>query len=295
MLFSGPSGIGKRQIAWALAQTLLCAKPNSPCGECSCCRTVLAKQNESVLAITYQTLQIRLQDVKAIPPFLSLQSFSKAKVVLIDEAEKLNLQASNFLLKIIEEPPPKSFFILISASPSQLSLTIRSRVQNWRFKALPQDIIAELAPEGTADWVISGTRGRLDLLEELNNQSELRSLSFELWDTMIKSGFLGLSLDFSKKINNRKEALRLNRFWQEILRDALFLKMGHLKQLIHGDKIKELQRLSCLPKEILHLFGQKILKIEADLKANADYVLCFENFVISLNKELKNRPHFKSE
>ena len=97
LLFSGPSGLGKKQMAWALTQSLLCSAPDSPCGKCSACQSVLKRQNENVLCVTHETLQVRLQDVKAIPPFLSLQSFGKAKVVLIDEAEKLNLQAGNFL------------------------------------------------------------------------------------------------------------------------------------------------------------------------------------------------------
>ena len=142
LLFSGPSGVGKRKMAWALAQQLLCEQKEL-CGNCYNCISLSKKENENVFCVTHETLQIRLQDVKGIPPFLSLQSFAKAKIVLIDSAEKLNLQAGNFLLKIIEEPPPKSFFFLISSEPSKLSLTIRSRLQHLRFQALPEKLIRE--------------------------------------------------------------------------------------------------------------------------------------------------------
>ena len=296
LLFSGPSGLGKKQMAWALTQSLLCSTSDSPCGKCSACRSVLKRQNENVLCVTHETLQVRLQDVKAIPPFLSLQSFGKAKVVLIDEAEKLNLQASNFLLKIIEEPPSKSFFFFISSEPSKLPLTIRSRVQNLRFQALPESVITELAPDETPQWMIRGSRGRLDLLEELKEQTEIRNHSFDLWRELFENHFSALAVDFPKKINQRKEALSLNRFCQQILRDARFLKSGHPDQLIHGDKKQELKKFSCLPYGILDSWIKKALQMEADLQANVDYVLCFENFVIAMKKDLellKRKPMIK--
>ena len=287
LLFSGPSGVGKRQMAWALAQSLLCEGPDSPCGSCSHCLSVSKRQSENVLCVVYETLQIRLRDVKAIPPFLSLQSFARAKVVLIDSAEKLNLQASNFLLKIIEEPPSKSFFFLISSTPSKLSLTIRSRIQNVRFQALPESIIAELSSGSAPQWMIRGSRGRLDLLEELKDQAEIRGRSFDLWSDLFKSSFQALAIDFPKKINSRKEALAICRFWQQILRDARFLKSRYQDQLIHGDKKQELEKLSFWPHGVLDTLIKEALKMEADLLANADYVLCFENFVITMKKSLK--------
>lgn len=286
LLFSGPSGIGKREMAWALAQNLLCEK--KACGKCSTCLRVLKKQHENILCVTHETLEIRLQDVKAIPSFLSLQTLAPAKVILIDSAEKMNLQASNFLLKVIEEPPPKSFFILISSSPFQIPVTIRSRVQHLRFRALSEEVLARLSPPELPSWMIRACRGRLDLLEELQSQTELRDLAFDLWSEIFSRSFSALTIDFAGKIKDRQEALSLCHFWQEILRDARFLKLAHFDQLIHRDKKKEIERLSALPPELLDFWIKKILKMEADLKAHANYVLCFENYVISMKKDLES-------
>ena len=325
LLFSGPSGVGKRQLAWALAQSLLCENTNHsstgaapfnlnhnsiikktkqhspflkkqtsqdkntiyPCGHCLSCLNIIKKQSENVLCVTHETLQIRLQDVQTIPPFLSLQSFAKAKVVLIDSAEKLNSQASNFLLKIIEEPPPKSFFFLISSNPTRLSLTIRSRIQNLRFQALPEQVLRELCPGDTAQWIIRGSRGRWELLEKLRDQKELRDYSFDLWFKMFKKSFKALEVDFQKKINNRKEALSILDFFQQFLRDLRFFKLGYIQELIHGDKTKEMTELSPIPCRVLDLFIKKTLEMEADLQAHSDYVLCFENFAITVQKNNK--------
>ena len=296
LLFSGPSGVGKRQMVWALAQSLLCEEKEPPCGECYSCISIPKKQNENVLCVNYETLQIRLQDVRGIPSFLSLQSFAKAKVVLIDSAEKLNPQASNFLLKMIEEPPPKSFFFLISSEPSKLSLTIRSRIQNLRFQTLPESVIRELVSDDIPEWMIQGSRGRMDVIEELKNQKEIRDHSFDLWSRVFENSFS--FLEFSKNINHRKEAHRKEArkealliccFWQQILRDARLLKSGCPDKLIHGDRQRDIKKLSALSYEVLDRLIKKTLEMEADLRANADYTLCFENFVIDAQK-INSRP-----
>ena len=314
LLFSGPSGVGKRQMAWALAQSLLCEQTSveadtdnlellldtekkekySPCGQCFSCSSLLKRQSENVLCITYETLQIRLQDIKNIQAFLALQSFAKAKIVLIDSAEKLNLQASNFLLKIIEEPPPQSFFFLISSNPSQISLTIRSRLQNIRFSALPAGLIAEISPQGAEKWMISGARGRLDLLEDLKDQQELRSLAFDLFFDMFENISSVYKVDFAKKIKDRKHALSLLSFWQQFLRDIRLLKIGCGEKVIHGDKIKELEKLSYFSSHLLDFWLKKTLEMERELSSNFDSTLCFENFMVAIKQSLKGRVYTES-
>ena len=305
LLFSGPSGVGKRKLAWALAQSLLCEKSSfqraeesldllkdaktkenyQACGLCFSCTSLLKRQSENVLCITHETLQIRLRDVQAIPPFLSLQSFAKAKIVLIDSAEKLNPQAGNFLLKIVEEPPPKSFFFLISSSPSQISVTIRSRLQNIRFSALPEKLLPEISPQDTKAWMLRGARGSLSALEELKDQKDLRNLAFDLFFNMFKRDDF-IQMDFNQKIKNRKQALAVVRFWQEFLRDIRLLKLGCRDYVVHGDKIKEMENLSHFSSSILDFWIKKAIDMESELSANFDLILCFENFMILIKQSL---------
>ena len=307
LLFSGPSGVGKKKMAWALAQSLLCEKKiltkdsNNlalplqdhkeenyiPCNNCFSCSSILKNQSEHVLCISYETLQIRLSDVQQIPSFLSLQSFAKAKIVLIDSAEKLNPQASNFLLKIIEEPPPQSFFFLISSNPSQISLTIRSRVQNIRFSSLSEKILKELSPQDTESWMIQGARGRLDMLENLKQQKELRSIAFDLFFEIFKNKSF-FELNFKEKIQNRSKALEILRFWQELLRDIRLLKLNCREYIIHGDKIKKMEGLSHFSTELLDLWIKKMIEMEWELNSNFDLILCFENFMILVKQSLKS-------
>ena len=91
-----------------------------------------------------------------------------------------------------------------------------------RFQTLPDQVIKELASDDSPEWVIRGSRGRMDLIEELKDQKEIREHSFDLWSKIFKSSFS--SLEFSKNISHRKEALLICCFWQQILRDARLLK-----------------------------------------------------------------------
>lgn len=288
LLFSGPSGIGKRKMAWALAQMLLCETSTDPtevCGSCYNCLSLNKQKNEHVLCVHFETLQIRLQDVKNIPKFLALQSAAKAKIVLIDQAEKLNIQASNFLLKILEEPPEKSYFFLISSEASQLAITIRSRVQAIQFKTLSLDTVKQLAPNSATHWMIRGARGQMDKIEDLINLTDIRERSFYLWSRLLTTAYS--SLEYSKNIHNKEEALLCCRFWQQFLRDAYFIKMGLSKELIHGDKIQNIKKTACWPYEFLNILIKKTLNIEADILANADYIICFEYLSTYAQKHLK--------
>ena len=307
LLLSGPSGIGKKELAWSLAQKLLCEKSapdtdnlslldklepkenlsqesQESCGICFSCRQILKRQSENVLEITHETLQIRLQDVKAIPTFLSLQSFSKAKIVLIDEPEKLNPQASNFLLKIIEEPPAKSHFFFISSSPSHISLTLRSRMQMIRMKALSESLMREFNGHSPA-WMIRGSKGRFDKLKELKEKESLREKAFELFKKLFESsGFI----DFSQYVKARAVALDFVHFFQQFFRDMRVLKAGLTDHLNHGDKKRKYQKLLVYPKEFIDEWIKHTVEMEQELKANFDTVLCFENFNIEIKRGIKD-------
>ena len=136
LLFSGPAGVGKKKVALALAQTLLCEKEYPACGKCDDCVNVEWENSQHILFIQPDGLYIKLESVRQISKFLSLQSFAPARIIIIDSADQMNLPSANSLLKILEEPPQDVYFILISSHLSALPVTIRSRVQTLRFLPL---------------------------------------------------------------------------------------------------------------------------------------------------------------
>jgi DNA polymerase-3 subunit delta' len=159
-LFVGPEGIGKRTFALKLAQTLLCrTRPEAamdPCGHCPACLQVLAGSHPDLEVVSkpadksFLPLELLIGDKDhrlreglchtiAMKPFLGGR-----KVAIIDDADFLNAEGANCLLKTLEEPPPRSVLILIGTSPAKQLPTIRSRCQLIRFRPLAPEEVAEL-------------------------------------------------------------------------------------------------------------------------------------------------------
>ena len=286
LLFSGPSGVGKRKTAWAVTQSLLCEKSFSACGECAPCLRVEKGESESVLFIAPKTLQIKIDEVRAVTGFLTLQTSARAKIVILDEADRLNLQAVNFLLKIVEEPPPKSFFFFISPAPGKLPITLRSRLQNIRFKRLRREIVQALT--SGEDWLISSAQGRMDVIEELKGKQNLRDISLNLWKRIFTSDHPPFALDFPAELKDREQALFVCRSWQWLLRDGRMMRAGEESGFIHGDQKDLRKQLAELPAGYLDFLIRQAIILEKNLRAYMDCVLCFERFALNFQKLSKN-------
>ncbi|MCY4512929.1 MAG: AAA family ATPase, partial [Bdellovibrionales bacterium] len=282
LLFSGPSGVGKKKMAWALAQNLLCDKSLPACGECFSCKRVEKEESESVLFISPKTLQIKIDEVRGITGFLALQTSARAKIVIVDEADRLNLQAVNSLLKIVEEPPLKSFFFFISPSPSRLPVTLRSRLQTLRFKKLPVSVIRDLTSE--EGWLISAAQGRMDVINQLKDKKELRTLSLELWKKIFVKDTLPFAMNFPLELKDRKQALFVSQSWQWLLRDGRMMKAGEKSGFIHGDQESLRGQIALMPTGALDFLIQQVLLMERNLRAYMDCILCFEHFALSLQQ-----------
>lgn len=146
LLFSGPHGVGKRQVALGLAKSLLCEKEPfrlGGCEECHSCHVFEANNQPNL----YQAdcAETNTEAVRELLKKLHLVPFGgKNRVVVLDNAEKLHGQAANALLKSLEEPRPGTYFILVTAKPNQLLTTIRSRAQNWSFHTLTKENLTEI-------------------------------------------------------------------------------------------------------------------------------------------------------
>jgi DNA polymerase III subunit delta' len=162
-LFVGPAGIGKRMFALKLAQGLLCerAPPErlDPCGECPSCHQVNSLNHPDVELVAkpadkaFIPLELLIGDAEhrmraGLCYNIALKPYSgRRKVAIIDDADYLNKEGANCLLKTLEEPPPKSLLILIGTSEQRQLPTIRSRCQIVRFQPLAENDVAELLVE----------------------------------------------------------------------------------------------------------------------------------------------------
>jgi DNA polymerase-3 subunit delta' len=140
LLIQDASGAGGTQLAWWVAQLLLCTAPGTlgPCGQCSACTGVLADRHPDFtrVGLIEDSKQIRIDQARELSAHLALASHQGGyKVALIDPADALNWNAANALLKTLEEPPGGTLLILVALQPSRLPATILSRCQRVRIRS----------------------------------------------------------------------------------------------------------------------------------------------------------------
>ena len=159
-LFVGPAGVGKRTFALRMAQALLCEvhaeQQFDPCGRCPACQQAAALSHPDLELVakprdrTFIPIELFIGDRdhrmrQGLCHRISLKPYRGGrKIAIIDDADYLNPEGANCLLKTLEEPPPRSLLVLIGTSEQKQLPTIRSRCQTVRFGALPEQTVAEL-------------------------------------------------------------------------------------------------------------------------------------------------------
>jgi DNA polymerase-3 subunit delta' len=159
-LFVGPAGIGKRTFAVELARALLCQTHSDEqlvaCGHCAACQQVTAGSHPDLDMVgkpadrSFIPLELLIGDEEhrmreGFCRNISLKAYSGGrKIAILDDADYLNQEGANCLLKTLEEPPPRAVIILIGTSEQRQLPTIRSRCQIIRFRPLNSDQIATL-------------------------------------------------------------------------------------------------------------------------------------------------------
>ena len=215
ILLTGPQGLGKQKFALLLAQSLLCQSPvenGTPCDQCRFCQLFLAGTHPdfNLIAPLEGKKAIAVDQIREIGQFMALKSqYAGHKVVVITPAESMNINASNSLLKSLEEPSTDTALLLVTHQPAQLPATIRSRCQEIRFgmsdiQAGRDWLAQQLSPEDDIDLLLALAQGaplkalqlsqeglrqqRLSLLERLEQLSALKLDPVEMAAEFNKAG-----------------------------------------------------------------------------------------------------------
>ena len=148
LLFWGPGGVGKQRTAMEFAKALNCTEHEADaCGACLACRKVAKGNHPDVKIITPagKGRIINVETIEFINELAAYQPFEgRWRVILLQDAERMNLAAQNHFLKTLEEPPSNTVFILLTEFPRILLPTIRSRCQQVRFGALRPETVTSL-------------------------------------------------------------------------------------------------------------------------------------------------------
>lgn len=260
-LFVGPNESGKKMAALALSQAMLCEKSQNnkmllACGECGSCLRIENKQHEGLLIIEPENKQIKIEQARRLLDFLSLQSVSKVRTIIIDGIELMNVQSSNSLLKILEEPPQNTFFFLITPSSEHVLSTVRSRTQIVRF------------PAGKKSFAFD--QDELQMKESAAN-------FLELW---MKNPKAYLLPEFREMVRGKENALLFARQLICLFRDVMMWKAGERSAFLNPDKKTLFQLISQISSEKMNRVSRSLLGLEGSIMANRDTQLVFEEFWI---------------
>ncbi len=254
LLFCGPEGVGKKKIALVLAKALNCQQKRADA--CEVCPTCLAINNRNlpdVIEISPEGSVIKIDQMRFLKQMAYLKPMTQDKrVFIVDEIEKLTEEASNSLLKILEEPPLFSHIILITSNPYLVLPTIKSRCQILQFspisKAEIERILIEKGfPEERARITALLVRGNLEQALTLEWE-EIEMKRKDAWDFFLsflrkeESSFFLRNYAFSKRNIAREDLEQTLEILSSFSRDFVLLKeRGDSRLLLNPDYEREIQ------------------------------------------------------
>ena len=193
-IFSGEEKIGKKKLAFEFVKMIFCENlKNRPCQVCQNCVLVEKNSHPDFIFVAPQKRTIQIDQVRDLQKSLSLTpSLSLTKVVIINDAHCLNVQAQNCLLKTLEEPKNKAIFILISSMSDILLPTIKSRCETLKFYPLKEEEIKNTIkiPQELLGYSLGRPGVALDFLANQNN-----FLAFQDYLNTAKNFLTGSLLD----------------------------------------------------------------------------------------------------
>lgn len=229
-LFAGPEGIGKKLTAKTLAKAVNCEQGGiDACGECASCVKIEKSQHPDVRLIECADAEIKIDDIRKLQHEIAFKPYEgRTKVFIIDNAHKLTAEASNALLKVLEEPPKSSLIILISDKPNLFFKTVLSRCKTLKFTALRRQQLKKifrddyLLDENTAHFLAFFFEGRLGCGLGLKDADMLRQKN-NVIDDFVFSRQLGLKTLPAKERQDIYRYLNILAAW---FRDVYLLKAG---------------------------------------------------------------------
>lgn len=284
LLFAGEPGIGKKYAAINFAKAINClARESDSCDNCPSCKKIDSGVHPDILFLKPERGEIRVDEIRSIEEALSFKPFEgKRKVVIIDEAEKMNQSASNAFLKTLEEPPSDSIIIMISSSPDSLSSTIRSRCCRINFLPIPEKDVERIARN-----ILSDSDHKLKTLARLSmgRPGLIASDTFgdrEKIPSIIKSMLKGSD-------NPWKDREELEVFIENImllLRDMVFCKLNYETGILNMDRLDFIKEIAtkCSSRDIIHTY-ERLLLLRKQLDFNLNINITW-NYVSNMLKNL---------
>ena len=254
LLFTGPKGVGKSSLAHVLARAVNCEREkDDACEKCPTCVAIAGRRLPDVWDITPDGQMIKVEQMRSMRQAAYLRPMvGKKRVFIIDEAEKMNDEASNTVLKTLEEPPLFSLIILVTSNAHLLLPTIKSRCQILNFSPVAREEIKRvLVEKGYAEErarIISlVVRGNLEdaLALEWDEVQRQRQEAWSIFRSFLGKGEASVFLKtyaFAQRSIVRKDFEKTLEILASFCRDLILIKEnGEPSLLLNPDFRTEIE------------------------------------------------------
>ena len=298
-ILSGEAGMGRKSLANAFVLNLLCEKGlPDPCMQCHACKQVLAGSHPDLIYVTHEKpasigvddIREQINDTILVRPYSSYY-----KIYIVDEAEKMTVQAQNALLKTIEEPPSYAVILLLTTNPDAFLPTILSRCVQLKLKPLKDVVVKEYliqslgVEESQAEIYAAFARGNLGKAIHLAESEDFKRMYDEILHMLkhLKEADISELLDYIHKL--REENLDIYScldFMQMWYRDVLMYKTTKdINLLIFKDEFSTIKSMSTVSGyEGLERILEAIDKARIRLDANVNTELVMELMLLTMKE-----------
>ena len=298
-ILAGEEGMGRKTLAKAFAMTLLCERSDKePCMQCHACRQILSGNHPDVIWVTHEKpASIGVDDIRTqINDTIYIKPYSSSyKIYMVDEAEKMTVQAQNALLKTIEEPPSYAVIILMTTNQEVFLPTILSRCIQLNLRPLKNHLVSDYltetmgVPEEKANIYAAFARGNLGKAIHLASSEEFSLLFRQVLTLLknIKEMDIAMLLDSIKKLQEDNldlyECLDFMQLWY---RDILMFKVTKdINMLVFKEEYSVVSKLCQKSSyEGLETILNAIEKAKTRLDANVNTDLALELMLLTMKE-----------
>lgn len=298
-ILSGESGMGKKSLANAFALALLCQEgKGKPCMNCHACKQVLSNNHPDLIYVTHEKpASIGVDDIREqINDTIWIRPYSgHYKIYIVDEAEKMTVQAQNGLLKTIEEPPGYAVILLLTTGQESFLSTILSRCVQMKLKPLQDTAVKGYlmeklqVEEEKADVYTAFARGNLGKAISIAASEEFMTMYQEvlyLLKNIHNTDISGL-LDYIRRMkDNKLDTSQCLDFMEMWYRDILLCKATQDKDLlIFKNEYKQLKELGSKSKyDDLEKVLNEITKARMRMNSNVNMELAMELLLLTMKE-----------